>query len=620
MLSHRSIAGGNPGAPAISWLDDLPDGVAVLSRSQHVLYCNFAFADAFQRSIGELQGCLLGEVLSDAENHPFPYLVRQVLEQQVSAQGEAKIRGTCWQVRGHPVAEGVLFLLSDVTARRQLEDELIQTAWHARLVLEQLPTIQWTVNTDLRFTHSTGAGLAHLGLASSEVVGLTLFEFFQTEDRDFYPIRKHLEALEGRTVRYSTQHEGRSYDAVLEPFRDSTNAIAGVIGLAHDVTDQRRAEEERVQLQQQFFQAQKLESLGLLAGGIAHDFGNLLVCIQNATELLLRDLKPGSPQRDLAVMIQQASQRATTVTRQMLAFAGRRSADRRCIDLNQLIQENVPLLRSAFPALIELDTALDPELPSIHAEPGQIQQVVMNLIINAGEAIGRNKRGVIRVATRMEGTPDGVGQQVVLEISDTGCGMSPDVQARIFEPFFTTKSTGRGLGLSAVRGILESHHGNLQVTSVAGQGTTFLVTLPAHGTPQLPSPRSSEPDQVLYIEDEPYLRDIVSRSLASAGVPLLTASNGEEAVEVFRRLQGSIKLVILDLVMPGMDGWETLKALHQIQPDLKVVLASGHLDDKPGDRATVQVVGVLPKPYHLASLLDLIHRHCRKKVARIDVG
>jgi two-component system, cell cycle sensor histidine kinase and response regulator CckA len=611
MLSHRSILGGNPGALAISWLDDLTDGVAVLDPSHQVLYCNSAFADLFGRSVAELQGSLLCEVLADAESLPFPGLARQVIENQASAQGEANIQGTCWQVRGHPVAEGVLFLLSDVTARRQLEDELIQTAWHARLVQEQLPTIQWTVNNELRFTLSTGAGLARLGLTPDQVVGQTLFEFFQTADRDFYPIRKHLEALEGRAVRYAYEHGGRAYDVVLEPFRDSTTAITGVIGLAHDVTEQRRAQEERVQLQQQFFQAQKLESLGLLAGGIAHDFGNLLVCIQNASELLLRDLKPGSPQRDLAVMIQQAGQRGTAVTRQMLAFAGRRPGERRCIDLNQLIQDNLPLLRSAFPSLVEIHTALDPDLPSIHAEAGQIQQVVMNLIINAGEAIGRSDGGVIRVTTRAQDQPDGTGRHVFLEVSDTGCGMSPEVQARIFDPFFSTKSNGRGLGLSAVRGILESHHGHLRVNSAAGQGATFIVSLPAHGTPPLPSAGSSEPDRVLYIEDEPFLRDIVTRSLSSSGVPLLTASTGEEAVELFRRLQGSIKLVILDLVMPGMDGWETLKALHQIQPDLKVVLASGHLDDKPGDRGSVQVVGVLPKPYHLASLLDLIHQHCR---------
>ena len=613
VLSQRPLPRMNPSDPAVSWLDPLPDGIAVLGRSLHVLYCNAAFADLFGRAVVEVRGSLLPESVDDPDELPFRRLAQQVLEQKKSSEAETTLRGRCWQVRCHPVPEGVLFLLSDVTARRQLEEELIQTAWHSRLLLEQLPTIHWTVNTQLRFTLSIGAALARLGLASNQVVGMTLFEFFKSDDPDHYPIRMHRQALEGQTVRFAFEYSSRFFDVVLEPFRDATGKIVGIIGLAHDVTDRRQAEEERLQLRQQFYQAQKLESLGLLAGGIAHDFGNLLVSIQNATELLLRELPAGSHQRSLADMIRQAGQRASEVTRQMLVCTGKRAVDRRCLDLNQLIQENLPLLRSAFPCRVQVATTLDPQLPTIHADPGQIQQVVMNLIINASEAIGRSQ-GTIQVTTRSEELPDGFSRDVVLEVSDTGCGMSPEVQARIFDPFYTTKSAGRGLGLAAVQGILESHQGRIEVRSVHGQGTTFFVYLPLGSSPPAaPAAPSgaSEPDRVLYVEDEQYLRDIVGRSLSAAGIPMLLASSGEEALELFRRHQASIKLIILDLVMPGMDGWETLKALHQIQPDLKVVLASGHLDETSARRPSVQVVGVLPKPYHLATLIDLVTQHCR---------
>ncbi len=604
------------------WFDALPEGVVVLDHALSVRYANPAASTLLGLGQADLVGRSLAGIDNPAVRLGWLMVARRVLETGTSSETEEERAGRCWQVRGRPVPEGVLLLFSDETARRQLEDELIQTAWHSRMILEQLPTIHWTVNSQLRVTQSTGTGLAQVGLTPSQMVGRTLYDLLQTDDPEHEPIRMHRRALAGETVRYSDDRRGRSYEVALEPFREPGGAIAGVIGLAHDVTERRRMEEERTQLRQQFYQAQKLESLGLMASGIAHDFGNLLVGIQNAIELLLRDLPDDSTVRPLAELINQASQRAAEVTRQMLTFAGRKTPARRPIDLNQLVRENLTLWRSAFPRLIQLSPRLELDLPPIQADPGQTQQVVMNLIINAAEAIGRSG-GLIEVSTRcIVVTPvrseiQGLapGRYACLEVSDTGCGMSPEVQAHIFDPFFTTKNTGRGLGLSAVRGILEGHGGAIQVRSVVGQGTTIQVYFPA--APAVPSedrPKvgQAEPDKVLYIEDEPYLRDVVSKTLASAGVSALMASTGEEALELFRRHQQSIKLVILDLVMPGMSGWETLKGLFQLKPDVKVVLASAHLDEpQPSERASVQIVGMLPKPYHLTTLVEVVAQHCR---------
>jgi two-component system cell cycle sensor histidine kinase/response regulator CckA len=355
-------------------------------------------------------------------------------------------------------------------------------------VLEQLPTIHWAVDRDLRFTLCTGAGLRRLGLASGEVVGLTLLEFFQTDDPNFLPIRRHREALQGETIRYTQEYRDLFFEVVLEPLRDPGEEVAGVIGLALDVTGRRRDEEERRRLQEQLYRSQKLESLGILAGGVAHDFNNLINAIQGAALLLSADLPADSPLHALVKVIKTAADRAGDVTRQMLVYAGRARPERRLLDLNQLIRDNLPLVKSATSPTITVQLDLAPDLPPVLADPGQLQQVVMNLILNAAEAIADRGRstpsGIIAVSTRTQTLSGGddlpAGEYVCLEVRDNGCGMTTETQARIFDPFFTTKQNGRGLGLSAVRGILRTHQGTIHLHSTPEEGTTFRILLPVH--------------------------------------------------------------------------------------------------------------------------------------------
>jgi PAS domain S-box-containing protein len=468
-----------------SWLDALAEGCLVLDRDLRALYCNPAFAQALGRPAAELTGRCLPAVLPDFPATACHRLCRDALRTGRPHEADEADGDRFFHLRAHPVPDGVLVLRTDVTPRRQLEEELLQSALQGRIVLEQLPVVHWAVDPDLRFTRSAGAGLLPLGLADGKAVGQSLHEFFRTDDPDYFPIRMHRRALAGRPVRFEFEFSGRHFDVTLEPLRGRDGQVRGVAGLAHDVTDRRRDEEERARLQEQVFQAQKAESLAALACGVAHDFGNIAAAIRNAADLLLRELPDGAPPRALAELIKRAGERASDVTRQMLVYAGKRAPDRRPLDLSTLVRENLPLLTATLPHRVSFQTALADGLPPVHADPGQMHQIVLNLLINAAQAVGR-RGGTVRLTTGAAAPgpgvpppPPGAGGYVFLEVADDGCGMPPEVQARVFDPFFTTKKNGRGLGLSTVQGVVRAHGGALQLASTPGKGTTFRVLLPA---------------------------------------------------------------------------------------------------------------------------------------------
>jgi PAS domain S-box-containing protein len=454
-------------------VDQLSDGYLLLDPDLTILYLNPAYAGALGGSAVDLLGRPLAEVLRGGIDEPA-YRISVAALQSASGQRAEESAGDRWfQLHAQRVPEGVVVTRFDVTPRRQLEASLLQNALHCRNVLAQLPTIHWAVDTDLRITHSFGAGLAAIGVAEGEVSGLTLFEYFGTEDPDFLAIRMHCRALAGERVRYSDTHRGRLYDVLLEPLRAPGDGISGVLGLAHDVTERHAAAEERSRLQEQLLLAQKRESLGLLAVGVAHDFNNLLTAIAGSACLLLRELPPGGA-LESATLIKKAADRAAGVTRQMLDYAGKSIPSRRVVDLNELLRENLPLLAAASTG--PLKTSLADGLPAVYADLVQIQQVVMILLLNAREATAAAEAPV-SLAT---GHSDQLGcPGVYVEVVDEGCGIAPDVKSRIFDPFFTTKGKGRGMGLSRVQGIVHAHGGVVTVRSDPGTGSTFRVVLPA---------------------------------------------------------------------------------------------------------------------------------------------
>jgi PAS domain S-box-containing protein len=612
------VAAGPSDAGGRSLLDSLGEACVALDPDGRVLYCNPAYAALVGVPVADLLGRPLAVALPEFAGSPCERACGRALETGSPQEAEGARGGRFFHYRAYPTPRGVVILVADATARRQFEEELVQCVLRDRLLLEQLPAVHWTTDRDLRFTSSCGAALRHLGLRPGEVVGRTLYDVLGAPDGNCFPIRMHRQALAGERVRYSWAHAGRHYDTVLEPLRDHARRVAGVIGLAHDVTELQRATEEQRRLQEEVFQAQKLESLGLLAAGLAHDFNNLLVGMLTAADLLRRDLAPGSEEHSLAELIKKAGERAAGLTRQMLVYAGKGKPERRPLDLNTAVEEGLALLTAGLPGNVMVIKVLDPHLPPIAADPAQVQQIVTNLVLNAGEALGA-KGGRVLLVTGVEAA-DGNGASspstVYLDVTDDGCGMAADVLRRICDPFFTTKGKGRGFGLSSVQGMVRAHGGALRATSTPGAGTTVRVLLPA-AAPDTP-PRSAEPSGesrrppggqvVLLIDDEPVVRGVITRALGRLGLQVLGAGS-RDGLELFHARRETIDLVLLDLGLPGQDARPTLAALRAARPDVRVVLTSGaNPNPVPHQAGPEPPVAFLAKPYTVHALIEVVIR------------
>jgi signal transduction histidine kinase len=418
-------------------------------------------------------------------------------------------------------------------------------------------------------------------------------------------------------------HQLRRYEARLLP---SSNDEVQLI--VRDITDVKLQEEAALQ-------AQKLESLGVLAGGIAHDFNNLLTGMLGQASLAVAKLQRGLPALDHVQKVVLSAERAADLTRQLLAYTGKGKFQIDLLDLNQLMRETAALMSTALPSQAELEFALTEDLPRVQVDRGQIQQVVMNLFINAIEAlpegsgkvtittgiqeieeataIGQPARGA-QSATVSELQP---GQYVFLRVSDTGSGMDQATLSRIFDPFFSTKAKGHGLGLSATQGIIRTHQGALQVQSQPGVGTTFTMLLPAalvHTSESEPvgdvTPFNGKDQQsVLVIDDEAPVREAATDILAEQGFQVTAAANGHEGIDLFRRNHQQIDLVLLDMKMPGINGAETYQQLQQIQPNLKVIFTSGYSEAELAPQLSASThVTFLAKPYSAELLMHQIQK------------
>ena len=386
---------------------------------------------------------------------------------------------------------------------------------------------------------------------------------------------------------------------------------------------------ERRRLEEQLRHAQKLESLGLLAGGVAHDFNNLLTGILGNASLVLEAIRPDPPTRMMLEDIIQAAERAADLTRQLLAYAGKGKFVIEPVDASALVRDISGLIRTSVPRTVDLVLDLDRALPDIEGDASQIQQLVMNLILNAVEATGA-RPGVVRVATgareiragdaidTLRPEPPAPGSYVSIEVKDTGCGMSPEVKAHIFDPFFTTKFTGRGLGLSAALGIVRGHGGAIGVESREREGSTFTVLLPALGQPAVrkPSPAALEAPAlgttagvVLIIDDEEVVRRAARASLEHYGFTVFEAADGHDGADLFSRLHDRLSAVLLDLTMPRMDGYEVWRYIRRLRPDMKIVISSGFEESDAMTRFSSEPeLYFIKKPYTAASLVRKIQK------------
>ncbi|NVN90411.1 MAG: response regulator [Desulfuromonadales bacterium] len=424
----------------------------------------------------------------------------------------------------------------------------------------------------------------------------------------------------------------------------SNNVIVAVVGVANKESDyspadvmqltlfmdsvwkiieRKRMEEDHLKIEKQLLYTQKLESLGVLAGGIAHDFNNILQAIISHADLALMKISPESPAANSLRKIEQAASRAANLSKQMLAYSGKGKFVVECADLNRVLEEMLPMLEVSISNKIALRLNLTRPLPSIEADITQMHQVVMHLIINASEAIG-DDGGVITVTTSAvhcdkdclnsiapsDRLPEGT--YVVLEVVDTGCGMDHDITEKIFDPFFTTKFTGRGLGLAAVHGIIRGHKGAINVYSEPGKGSTFKIILPASESQETILPVHAREAEVhgcgtvLLVDDEEDVRNVGREMLEALGFETVTAIDGFDALETLKRNQ-SIKIVILDLTMPRMDGEQTFNELRKSNPDMKVIMSSGYNEHEVTQKFIGKsLAGFIQKPYRISVLREIL--------------
>jgi PAS domain S-box-containing protein len=376
-------------------------------------------------------------------------------------------------------------------------------------------------------------------------------------------------------------------------------------GLVHDVTELRRTEQDQQQ-------AQKLEGIGVLAGGIAHDFNNLLTGILGGLSFVKTSLPVDHPSYRMLEIAERSSVRAAELVAQLLAYAGKGKFVVTRFDLSALIFEMLPLIAASIPKTVKLDLALTPGLPWMEADASQIRQIVMNLIINGAESIGA-EGGTVRVST---GVADS-GADIFMQVKDSGSGMSETTKAKMFDPFFSTKFTGRGLGLSAVSGIVRGHKGTMQVDSAPGEGTTFKVTFPAEVAERpaevriaadKPLPMAAQgAGAILVVDDEPALREMAGVILENSGYTVLAAKDGREAVEIFRQNAAKIGAVLLDMTMPVMGGDEAFRLIREMQPRVPIVMSSGYSEMAAREElGRDAVAGFIQKPYTAARLVASI--------------
>ncbi len=518
--------------------------------------------------------------------------------------------------------ERFISIMADITARKKAEAALRESETRYRVLVERSPE-SVTVHRDGTIIYANPASAGMFGAASAQdLVGRRLFDLIHP---DF-----HAQALARRKnisergiggplaeMRYVAL-DGRIFDVETQSAPILFDGIPATQITAHDISGLKRAAAERQEFERKLQETQKLESLGVLAGGIAHDFNNILTGILGNASLASLDLPEGSPVEDNLKSIREGAQRAAELCRQMLAYSGRGSFVVHNLSLSRLVEETAHLLKISISKKCSLRFDLSSGLPAIEADATQIRQVIMNLVINASEAIGE-AGGVISLSTGLAQGEGGASRQetavvgkeapgcryVFMEVSDSGCGMSPETQAKIFDPFFTTKFAGRGLGLAAVLGIVRGHKGVLKLASEQGRGTTFRLLFPCAGGEAETAAVAHEPKAqwkgkgcVLLVDDEESVRRTAAHMLGKMGFEVVSVADGLEAVEDFRADPDRFAMVIMDLTMPHINGNQALSELRAIRRDVRVVLMSGfNVQEAFPQLAGDERAGFLPKPF-----------------------
>jgi PAS domain S-box-containing protein len=510
--------------------------------------------------------------------------------------------------------------------------ELIESEERFRSLVETTHDFIWEVDQNGVYTYVSPKCMDLLGFWPEEMLGKNKFEIMpEKEARPVIKIFKQKVAdclpiigMENKSI-----HKD-GHTVILDtnglPFFDGKGNLLGYRGSDREITDRRRLEEERQRLHVQIQHSQKLESLGVLAGGIAHDFNNLLMGVLGNASLTLKSLSNPIEAKQYVEKIEKSAHQAAKLTNQMLAYSGKGKFVVQPVNLSELVEEMTQLLKVSISKNVSIRYDFSPDLPDIVADVSQLSQVIMNLIVNASEAIV-DKVGVISVRTNiltvddtylnetffMDNVPE--GEYVFLEISDNGIGMDKATQEKLFDPFFTTKFKGHGLGMAAVLGIVRGHKGAIKVYSELGQGTTIKVLFPSEKAvrpKKIPRETTNQAElagkTVLVVDDEQTVREVIRDMLKSRDMKVLEAANGREGIEIYREHGNTISLVLLDTTMPEMNGEEVFKQLRQINPDVKVILISGYNEqDATSFFVGKGLAGFIQKPFTLEKLMEKLN-------------
>jgi PAS domain S-box-containing protein len=477
-------------------------------------------------------------------------------------------------VKGHIDGQLLVRSIRYASERGRAIEALERREQHYRSLIEHSLDLISILNLDGTIRYASPSHERLLGHHLDELVGKNVLSFVHPDDQARFEAAL-LEGTNGPPVECRVHHSDGSW-RVLESFSRDLSHVAGVNGMvvnARDITERKRLEE-------QLHHSRRLEAVGRLAGGVAHDFNNLLMVINGYSHMLLDAMHAGDPARLDLEQVVKASERAADLTRQLLAFSRRQGVRSSLVDLNVLVREMDRMLRRMLGPDIEFTVLLAPELNAVRADPGQIEQVILNMVVNARDAMPGG--GKLLLETRNAGTP--ARDSVTLSISDTGIGMDAQVLSRIFEPFFTTKEQGTGLGLATSYGIIQENGGDIRVESTLGQGTTFRIELPvaAQSADDLepPSARNvaSGTETILLVEDEEGVRRVVETMLKRHGYNVLASASPTDALAAASLHDGTIDLLITDIVMPGLSGSKMAECLAESRPNMKVLYVSGYGD------------------------------------------
>ena len=586
-----------------SILDDMFEGLQIIDFERRYVYLNKTAAEQGRYPREELVGKKMIDAYPGMESTEIYRLIEECLDtrepRQVINEFTYPDGQTGWfDLRLDPIPAGVLILSIDVTEHRNTELQLHKSQEHLAATLQCMEEAVITTGLDGRIIRMNAAAEKFTGWPFVESIGRRLADVVRLLDRNGQPIEgSPVEAILTRGLKYGTadrimlaSRDGkrRPVTARGSPVRDGAGELHGIVLVIEDITDE-------ANLSAMLQQAQKMEAVGQLAGGVAHDFNNLLSVILGYSTLLLERMEPDAPARKQVERIHTAGESAKSLTRQLLAFSRKQVLQPRIVDLNQIAKETHDLVARLIGEHIQVNLDLTPTIGKIEVDPGQLSQVIMNLAVNARDAMPRG--GTLSIATRdvyldesyAATHPEArVGHHVMVSVSDTGEGMNEATLAHLFEPFFTTKPKGKGtgLGLSTVFGIVKQSGGNIWVYSEVGRGTTFKIYFPrayGNGEQPLTTPRFDTSAlagrRILLVEDQTAVRELLAEVMELAGYEVVDAADTDAALAAFSGRTGDFDLLLTDVVVPSVGGVELAKSLGAQCPQMRVVFMSGYTDD-----------------------------------------